>query len=60
MSGEDAELLAERLDPADRGKVDLQAFIVWLTSGFDAIQVDERRGWKELPVGRVFPPTRVF
>lgn len=39
MSGEDADLLAERFDPEDRGKVDLQALVVWLTSGFDAVQV---------------------
>ncbi len=39
MSGEDADLLAERLDPADRGKIDREAFVVWLTSGLDAAQV---------------------
>lgn len=38
MSSEDAELLAERLDPADRGKVDREGLVVWLTSGFDVTQ----------------------
>ncbi|CAM9465279.1 unnamed protein product, partial [Ectocarpus sp. 8 AP-2014] len=38
VSSEDAELLAERLDPADRGKVDREGLVVWLTSGFDVTQ----------------------
>ncbi|CAM9709505.1 unnamed protein product, partial [Ectocarpus sp. 13 AM-2016] len=38
VSSEDAELLAERLDPADRGKVDREGLVVWLTSGFDVAQ----------------------
>ncbi|CAM9502376.1 unnamed protein product [Ectocarpus sp. 12 AP-2014] len=38
VSSEDAELLAERLDPADRGKVDREGLVVWLTSGFDVVQ----------------------
>lgn len=38
VSSEDAELLVERLDPADRGKVDREGLVVWLTSGFDVTQ----------------------
>lgn len=50
VSGEDAELLAERFDPADRGKVDVQALVVWLTSGFDLTQVN----WHGFPSSCVF------
>lgn len=35
-------MLSERLDPSDRGKVDREALVTWLTSGFDPLQVSLR------------------
>ncbi|CAN0343330.1 unnamed protein product, partial [Pylaiella littoralis] len=42
VSNENVGSLAERLDPADRGKIDRRALAVWLTSGFDAAQAKSR------------------
>ena len=42
MRSADAEVLSERLDPDDRGKVDREALVSWLTSGLDPLQVRPR------------------
>ncbi|CAM9455588.1 unnamed protein product, partial [Laminaria digitata] len=39
----DAQVLSERLDPADRGKIDREALVTWLTSGLDPLQVRLRK-----------------
>ncbi|CAM9116657.1 unnamed protein product, partial [Hapterophycus canaliculatus] len=42
ISSGDTELLAERLDPDNRGKVDREALVLWLTSGFDTARAELR------------------
>lgn len=37
-STQDVTILSERLDPNERGKIDQEAFVTWLTSGLDRFQ----------------------
>lgn len=49
LSG-DIEALSKRLDPDDRGRVDREAFVLWLTSGFDLRQASGFPLWDQAVV----------